>query len=152
YPLPDALSWEESVLISTAGTSVYGLDRAGGLVAGDTVVVFGPGPVGIMTAQTVRALGATSVIVVGTRQERLDLATALGATEVVNSTTHDPVAEVRRLTDGRGADMVIESSGDPATPNQGLEMLRRGGKLLILAFYKDPVSFNLGFANREEIS
>ena len=48
--------------------------------------------------------------------------------------------------------MVIESSGDPATPNQGLDMLRRGGKLLILAFYKDPVSFNLGFANREEIS
>src|ERR1700754_1966282 len=97
YPLPDGLSWEESVLVSTAGTSVYGLDRAGGLVAGDTVVVIGPGPVGIMTAQTVRALGATNVIVVGTRQERLDLAAALGATEVVNSVTHDPVAEVRRL-------------------------------------------------------
>jgi threonine dehydrogenase-like Zn-dependent dehydrogenase len=140
YPLPDNLSWEESVLVSTAGTSVYGLDRASGLIAGDTVVVIGPGPVGIMTAQTARALGATTVIVVGTRQERLDLASALGVTEV------------RRLTRGRGADMVIESSGDPATPNQGLEMLRRGGKLLILAFYKDPVSFNLGFANREEIS
>lgn len=152
YPLPDNLSWEESVLVSTAGTSVYGLDRAGGLVAGDTVVVIGPGPVGIMTAQTARALGATSVIVVGTRQERLDLAAALGATDVVNAATQDPVEEVRRLTRGRGADMVIESSGDPATPNQGLEMLRRGGKLLILAFYKDPVSFNLSFANREEIS
>ena len=144
YPLPDNLSWEESVLISTAGTSVHGLDRAGGLVAGDTVVVIGPGPVGIMTAQTVRALGATTVIVVGTRQERLDLAAALGATDIVNSATHDPVEEVRRLTGGRGADMVIESSGDPATPNQGLDMLRRGGKMLILAFYKDPVSFNLG--------
>src|SRR6185312_609525 len=48
YPLPDNLSWEESVLVSTAGTSVHGLDRAGGLVAGDTVVVIGPGPVGIM--------------------------------------------------------------------------------------------------------
>ena len=44
YPLPDNLSWEESVLISTAGTSVYGLDRAGGLVAGDTVVVSAPDP------------------------------------------------------------------------------------------------------------
>jgi len=152
YPLPDNLSWEESVLISTAGTSVYGLDRVGGLIAGDTVVVIGPGPVGIMTAQTVRALGATAVIVVGTRQERLDLAAALGATEVVNAVTHDPVAEVRRLTGGRGADMVIESSGHPDTPNQGLQMLRRGGKLLILAFYKDPVSFDLNFANREEIS
>ena len=92
------------------------------------------------------------MIVVGTRQERLDLAAALGATDIINSTTHDPVEEVRRLTGGRGADMVIESSGDPATPNQGLEMLRRGGKMLILAFYKDPISFNLGFANREEIT
>ena len=152
YPLPDNLSWEESVLVSTAGTSVHGLDRAGGLVAGDTVVVIGPGPVGIMTAQTVRALGATTVIVVGTRQERLDLAAALGATDIVNSATHDPVKEVLRLTKGRGADMVIESSGHPDTPNQGLDMLRRGGKLLILAFYKDPISFNLGYANREEVS
>ena len=138
YPLPDNLSWEESVLVSTAGTSVYGLDRVGGLVAGDTVVVIGPGPVGIMTAQVARALGATKLIVVGTREERLDLAAALGATEVVNSRTHDAVAEVRRLTRGRGADMVIESSGDPLTPNQGLQMLRRGGKLLILAFYEEP--------------
>jgi L-iditol 2-dehydrogenase len=152
YPLPAHLSWEESVLISTAGTSVYGLDRVGGLVAGDTVVVIGPGPVGIMTAQVARAMGATNVIVVGTRQERLDLAAALGANDVVNSVTHDAVAEVRRLTGGRGADLVIESSGDPHTPNQGLQMLRRGGKLLILAFYKDPVPFDLGFANREEIS
>lgn len=152
YPLPDNLSWEESVLISTAGTSVYGLDRAGGMVAGDSVVVIGPGPVGIMTAQVARAMGATNVIVVGTRQERLDLAAALGATDIVNSVTHDAVSEIRRLTGGRGADMVIESSGDPRTPNLGLQMLRRGGKLLILAFYKDPVSFNLGVANREEIS
>jgi L-iditol 2-dehydrogenase len=152
YPLPDNLSWQESVLISTAGTSVYGLERVGGLVAGDTVVVIGPGPVGIMAAQVARALGATNVIVVGTRQERLDLAAALGATTVVNATTHDPVAELRRLTCGRGADIVIESSGNPVTPNQGLRMLRRGGKLLILAFYKDPIPFDLGFANREEIA
>ena len=152
YPLPDNLSWEESVLISTAGTSVYGLDRAGGLVAGDTVAVIGPGPVGLMTAQVARAMGATSVIVVGTRQEPLDLAKALGATDVVNSATHDAVDEVRRLTGGRGADMVIESSGHPDSPNQGLQMLRRGGKLLVLAFYKDPVLFDLSFANREEIT
>lgn len=152
YPLPDNLSWEESVLISTAGTSVYGLDRVGGLVAGDTVVVIGPGPVGIMTAQVARAMGATTVIVVGTRPERLDLAAALGATDVVNSVTHNAVAQVRRLTGGRGADLVIESSGHQDTPNEGLQMLRRGGRLLILAFYKDPISFNMGFANREEIS
>ncbi len=105
-----------------------------------------------MTAQVARALGAGKVIVVGTREERLDLAIALGATAVVNSVNHDPVAEVDRLTGGRGVDMVIEASGDPATPNQGLQMVRRGGKVLFLAFYKDPVPFDLGFANREEIT
>ena len=152
YPLPDNLSWEESVLVSTAGTGVHGLERAGGLVAGDIVVVIGPGPVGIMTAQVARALGAGKVIVVGTRVERLDLAAALGATAVVNSVHQDPMAEVDRLTGGRGVDIVIEASGDPATPNQGLQMVRRGGKLLFLAFYKDPVPFDLGFANREEIA
>ena len=152
YRLPDNVSWEDAVLISTAGTSMYGVDRAGGLVAGDKVVIVGPGPVGLMGVQVVRALGAAEVILVGTRDERLEFGRELGATQVVNSTTSDPIAEVRRLTGGSGADLVIEASGNLKTPNQCLRMVRRGGSLLFLAFYKDPVPFDLGMANREEIT
>jgi len=73
FPLPDNVSWEDAVLVTTAGTGLYGLDAIGGYVAGDTVVVIGPGPVGLMTVQLCKALGAERVILVGTRQSRLEL-------------------------------------------------------------------------------
>ncbi|BCB91321.1 zinc-dependent alcohol dehydrogenase [Phytohabitans suffuscus] len=151
YRLPDQLDWEDAVLVTTAGTAMYGIDRAGGLVAGDTVVVVGPGSVGLTTLQVVRALGAGVTIAVGTRDERLALATRTGADHVVNSRQTDPVARVRELTGGRGADLVIETSGHPTTPELSLRMVRRGGSLLFLAFYDEPVNFDIGRANREEV-
>lgn len=151
YRLPDQLDWIDAVLITTAGTAMYGIDRAGGLVAGDSVVVIGPGSVGLTAVQVVKAVGAGTTIAVGTRDERLTLATRFGADHVVNSRVDDPVAVVRDLTGGRGADLVIETSGHPSTPDLALRMVRRGGALLFLAFYSDPVSFDIGYANREEI-
>jgi L-iditol 2-dehydrogenase len=153
YKLPDLMSWEDAVLVSTAGTAVYGIDRAGGLVAGDSVVVIGPGPVGLMAAQVVKALGAAEVILVGTRKDRLDLGLELGVTSVINSRDADVdvVEEVRRRVGPLGPDLVIESSGHPDMPNQALHMVRRGGTVLFLAFYDESLSFDLGHANREEI-
>jgi 2-desacetyl-2-hydroxyethyl bacteriochlorophyllide A dehydrogenase len=152
HRIPESLSWEDAVLVTTAGTAMYGIERAGGLIAGDTVVVVGPGSVGLMAAQVAVALGAAQVVVVGRRDERLETALSMGAHHVVNSTTTDAVERIRELTGGRGADMVIETSGDPSTPNQCLRMLRRGGTLLFLAFYSEQVSFDIGMANREEIN
>jgi|GEM_PF-1751004 len=71
YRLPPSLSFEDAVLISTAGTGLYGLDVAGGYVAGLDVAVFGPGPVGLTTVQVLKALGANQVILVGTRRETI---------------------------------------------------------------------------------
>jgi L-iditol 2-dehydrogenase len=152
YPLPDNVSWEDAVLVTTAGTAMYGIDRAGGLVAGDSVVIMGPGPVGLMGIQVARALGVRDIILVGTRDHRLRLGLELGATAVVNLKAGDPVDQVRELTGGRAADLVIEASGHRAAPNQSLAMVRRGGTLLFLGFYDEPVTFDLGLANREEIN
>ena len=152
HRIPPSISWEEAVLITTAGTAMYGLERAGGVVAGDTVVVVGPGPVGLMAVQVARAIGATRSIVVGTRDERLQTALACGADHVVNSRTTDVADAIRDLTGGRGADMVIETSGHPSTPQQCLHMVRRGGTVLFLAFYPGPVPFDIGLANREQIT
>jgi 2-desacetyl-2-hydroxyethyl bacteriochlorophyllide A dehydrogenase len=151
YRLPDQLDWADAVLVTTAGTAMYGIDRAGGLIAGDSVVVVGPGSVGLTTVQVAKAIGAGTTIAVGTRDERLALAARAGADHVVNSRVDDPVRLVRELTGGRGADLVIETSGHPSTPDLCLRMTRRGGALLFLAFYKGPVGFDIGYANREEI-
>jgi L-iditol 2-dehydrogenase len=152
YPLDDALTWEDAVLAMTAGTGLYGLEVAGGYVAGQSVAVIGPGPVGLMVAQACRALGADPVILVGTRAARLDLGRRLGLDMTVNAREEDPVAAVRRLTAGLGADLVIESSGASETPQQCVEMVKRGGRILFLAYYKGPVTFDLSRAVREDVT
>lgn len=152
YPMPPHLTFEDAVLIMTAGTSMYGLDAVGGYVAGESVVVIGPGPVGLMTVQACKALGADPVVLVGTRRSRLDLGAKLGADHVVNAHAEDPVAAVKRVVGPRGADLVIEASGAVSTPQQCVEMVKRGGKILFLAFYSEPVTFDLSAAIRDDVT
>jgi L-iditol 2-dehydrogenase len=152
YPLPPQLSFEDGVLITTAGTGLYGLDVAGGYVAGLDVVVFGPGPVGLTTVQVCKALGANQVILVGTRPARLELGRRLGADHVINARETDPVAGVLGLTGGAGADMAIECSGDAGTPQQCAEVTKRGGRIVIVAFYPGTVTLDLNTVVRKDIS
>ena len=152
YALPPSLSFEDGVLITTAGTGLYGLDVAGGYVAGQDVVVFGPGPVGLMTVQACQALGAGQVILVGTRASRLELGRRLGADHVINVNQADPVPAILGLTAGAGADMAIECSGALAAPQQCAEVTKRGGKIVIVAFYPGPVTLDLSAIVRGDIS
>ena len=152
YALPPQLSFEDGVLITTAGTGLYGLDVAGGYVAGLDVVVFGPGPVGLTTVQVCKALGAKQVILVGTRPSRLELGRRLGADHVINARELDPVQTVLDLTEGAGADLTMECSGGLETPQQCAEVTKRGGKIVIVAFYPDKVTFDLGAVVRKDIS
>jgi L-iditol 2-dehydrogenase len=152
YALPPPLSFEDAVLISTAGTGLYGLDVAGGYVAGLDVVVFGPGPVGLTIVQACRALGAGQVILVGTRPSRLELGRRLGADQVINARETDPVKAILDLTGGVGADLAIECSGGLDVPQQCAEATKRGGQIVIVAFYAGPVTFDLGAVVRKDIS
>jgi L-iditol 2-dehydrogenase len=152
YALPRQLSFEDAVLITTAGTGLYGLDVAGGYIAGLDVVVFGPGPVGLTTVQVCQALGAKQVILVGTRPSRLELGRRLGADHVINTRELDPVQAVLDLTAGVGADLTMECSGGLETPQQCAEVTKRGGKIVIVAFYPDKVTFDLSAVVRKDIS
>ena len=89
---------------------------------------------------------------VGTRTARLDLGAKLGADAVVDARAGDPVAAVRSIAGRRGVDLVVEASGAPEAPQQCLEMVKRGGKILVLAYYKRPVTFDLGRAVREDVT
>ncbi|HEX3243897.1 MAG TPA: alcohol dehydrogenase catalytic domain-containing protein [Chloroflexota bacterium] len=152
YRMPEQVSWEDAVLIMTAGTGMYGLDAVGGYIAGDSVVVIGPGPVGLMTVQACKALGAAEVALVGTRESRLALGARLGADHVVNTREQDPTEAVRGILGRRGADLVVEASGALDTPQQCVKMVKRGGKILFLAFYSGPVTFDLSAAIRDDVT
>jgi L-iditol 2-dehydrogenase len=152
YSLPPQLSFEDAVLITTAGTGLYGLDVAGGYVAGLDVVVIGPGPVGLTTVQALKALGAARVILVGTRESRLELGKRLGADHVVNAREADAAAAVSELTGGQGADLAIECSGALSAPQLCAEVTKRGGKILVVAFYPDKVTVDLAAIVRKDIT
>jgi len=149
--IADTMSDEEATLVVTAGTAMYGLTELGGLVAGESVVVIGPGPIGLLGVAVAKALGADPVILTGTREQRLAKGRELGADHVVNVTREDPVAAVRRLAGGKGVDYVLECSGAEDAINFALKVLNRGGKLCLAAFPHTPVSVDVAHLVRNNI-
>jgi len=149
--VPDDMTDEEATLVVTAGTSMYGLDVLGGLIAGEGVVVTGPGPIGLLGVAVAKALGADPVILTGTRDRRLDLGKKLGADHVINARREDPVAAVKRITEGKGVHFVVECSGAPEALNEAAQMVNRGGRICLAAFPQDPVPVDLAYLVRNNI-
>jgi L-iditol 2-dehydrogenase len=149
--VPDGMSDEEATLIVTAGTAMYGLDVLGGLIAGESLVVTGPGPIGLMSVAVGKALGAQPVILTGTRDSRLNLGTRLGADHVINVRREDPVEAVKRITRGKGVHYVMECSGAPNALNEAMDMVNRGGRICLAAFPGNPVPVDLAKLVRNNI-
>jgi threonine dehydrogenase-like Zn-dependent dehydrogenase len=149
--VPDTMSDAEATLVVTAGTSMYGLTELGGLVAGESVVVIGPGPIGLLAVAVAKALGASPVILTGTRTRRLAIGRELGADRVININDEDAVEVVRQLTGGIGADYVVECAGTEATIDQAIHMTNRGGKICLAAFPHDPVTMDLAHLVKNNI-
>jgi len=141
--VPDGMSDEEATLIVTAGTAMYGLDVLGGLIAGEGLVVTGPGPIGLMSVAVGKALGAQPVILTGTRDSRLNLGARLGADHVINIRKENPVEAVRRITGGKGVHYVMECSGADNALNEAMDMVNRGGRICLAAFPGERVPVDL---------
>jgi L-iditol 2-dehydrogenase len=149
--VPDTMSDPEATLVVTAGTSMYGLTELGGLVAGESVVVIGPGPIGLLAVAVAKALGAGPVILTGTRNKRLAIGRELGADRVININDEDPVNVVKQLIGGIGADYVVECAGTEATLNQAIHMTNRGGKICLAAFPHEAATLDIAHLVRNNI-
>lgn len=134
-PIPDDVSWEDVAFLEILGVVAHTMERIKVLPA-DTVAIIGPGPLGLFHLQAVQAAGAAQTIVVGITgdERRLEVARALGATVVLNAEETDTVQTVRDLTEGVGADVVIETGGTPEAVDQALRMARGAGQVAILGF------------------
>src|SRR5581483_3288529 len=139
-------------LITTAGTGLYGLEATGGYIAGQDIAVFGPGPVGLMTVQACKQLGAAQVMLIGTRENRLEMGRRLGADIIINARFADPVQALLEQTGGAGVDLAIECSGSVDVPQQCVQVTKRGGKILFVAFYPGLVTFDLSAVVRGDIT
>jgi L-iditol 2-dehydrogenase len=149
--IPDEMSDAEATLIVTAGTAMYGLDVMGGIIAGEGVVVVGPGPIGLMGVAVAKALGAQPVILTGTRDKRLEMGRLLGADATVNVGREDAVEAVQRITGGKGVQYVLECSGAANAVNEAARMVNRGGRICLAAFPHEAVPVDLAFIVRNNI-
>jgi L-iditol 2-dehydrogenase len=129
FRVPEQLSDEEAAMLDPAAIALHTVKR-GGHQPGDTVVVVGPGVMGLLVAEFAQATGAGRVIVVG-RGARLEKAASLGF-ETVDFTAGDPVEAVRATTGGLGAEVALECSGDAAALGQCCELLRKGGRVAVI--------------------
>ncbi len=156
--VPDDVSTERA-LLSVIGnhTALNGIERIGGVNAADTVVVQGSGPIGMGALNQALIAGAARAIVIGAPESRLALARRLGATDTVDladfPTPESRVERVKELTGGRGADMTIEASGGLTAYQEGLEMVRFGGRCLVIGQWTDygPLPSNPALLTRKVI-
>jgi L-iditol 2-dehydrogenase len=127
HEIPAHSSYQDAALVEPLACVMRGLEETG-VCPGDTIAVIGLGPIGMMFVRLAKAVYNARVIAIGRRPSQLDRATIMGADEVVlNDEGADVVTPVRRLTGGRGADVVIEAVGLPEVWQLAVKLLRRGG-------------------------
>jgi L-iditol 2-dehydrogenase len=127
--VPQHVSYEEAAITEPLACVLHGVEEAR-VKLGDIVAIVGAGPIGLLHLLSVKKMGAEKVIIVDLVEERLGFAEKLGADEVVNAGERDVVEAVRESTGGYGADVVIEAIGLPATWEQALKLVRKGGTVL----------------------
>jgi len=147
FRLPDGLEVDDVIGGGCGLFTGFGAVERARPRPGSTVVVQGSGPVGLSAAAFARLAGAGELFVLGDPEPRLELARRLGADRTFSVSGSDPAeraAAVRDATGGRGADVVIEASGNPAAVPEGFSLLRPGGTYVIAGHYTDagPVEIN----------
>jgi len=111
----------------------------GSIIPGDTVAVFGAGPVGLATIASAKLFGPAQIIAVDLLDYRLDKARELGADQVVNAQETDVAEAIQAMTNGKGADVSIEAVGSPATLQGAISSTAKGGNVSIIGIFRDPV-------------
>jgi L-iditol 2-dehydrogenase len=151
YRLPENLTFEQACMVTTAASPLWAIDLMGGYVAGETVLVLGPGPIGLIAVQLCKALGADRVILSGTRDSRLEIGKKHGADFTINVRKEDLAQRMREITEGKGADSVLECAGGATSMQEALENVKRGGRIGVVAWYTGPVQMDMNLAVRSNV-
>lgn len=138
HKLPENVSFDDGAFTESVGVALYAVERAG-INPGDKVAIFGPGAIGLIAVQIARnAKGASKILLLGTREDRLELGKKLGADEVLNvksvASSDEVVSKAREfLGEGRaiGFDMVAEFAGTEDASRQAIQLARRGGRVVL---------------------
>jgi L-iditol 2-dehydrogenase len=145
HHIPDELTFERAALTEPCCVAYNAVAVKSPIRPGDTVVVMGPGPIGLLCAEMARIAGAGTLIVAGTKQDtaRLDVARALGATGTVDVQNTNILEYMRGIADGLGADVVVDAAGASAALKTALVIVRPGGHITKVGWGPQPLNFSL---------
>lgn len=145
HKVPDSMSDEVAAVIEPAANVVHDVLERATVSAGDLVVVIGPGPIGLLAAMAARAAGAREVVITGRNVDeplRLAKARQLGFTHSISSEQRDPAEVVQELSNGRGADLIVECSGSAGGIAQGVQLARKKARFCAIGLTgKDTIAF-----------
>lgn len=152
HKLPENMTYEQGASIDPIASAYHPVKKAS-IGSEDTVVVFGPGPIGLYALQIAKAEGAKKVISVGIEgdEERLELAKKLGADHTINLGQEDLLESISKLTNGRMVDIVIEATGHPSVFDMALSAVRKYGTVIMIGIFHAPATANIAQIVRREI-
>jgi alcohol dehydrogenase/L-iditol 2-dehydrogenase len=145
HHIPDELPFERAALTEPCCVAYNAVAVKSHIRPGDTVVVLGPGPIGLLCAEMARLAGAGNLMVSGMTRDapRLESARALGVTHAIDGEETDLVAFIRGLSDGLGAELVVDATGTSAALEQALKIVRPGGQITKVGWGPQPLNFSL---------
>lgn len=148
YRLPDQMSMMEGALVEPAAVGMHAAIEAN-VKPGKKIAILGAGCIGLMTLQACMVMGATEIVVVDVIEKRLAMAKQLGAMEVIHGTSEDTVKRTRELLGDWGADIVFETAGSRTTAAQAVDLVMRGGQIMIVGTIPGETPVNFLKINRE---
>jgi L-iditol 2-dehydrogenase len=151
FGLPEGLPFEHAAMTEPLSVAVHAVGRVP-IELNDTAVVVGTGMIGLLVVQALRAAGCGRILAVDVDATRLELACRLGADEGFSPNESDVVAEVLRRTEGRGADVVMEAVGAPATVETAVASVRKGGSVGLIGNLTPEVQLPLQAVVTREIT
>lgn len=151
--LPDDLTFEQGACIEPLACGVHALTERTVVNAGSVVVIFGPGPIGLFAAQVAKAQGAY-VILCGTTADkpRLDVALSLGIDQAADVQTDDVMKLVKDVTEGYGADVVVEATGARSAVAMAMEVVARRGTFIPMGIFNNDISVDFHLIKKKELT
>ena len=150
HRLPDNIPFDAAATLEPIAVCVTAIVERCGLQAGESVVITGPGPIGLISVAVAKAAGARTILVTGRNADegiRFEKARELGADYTINVDKTNPIGSVMEITDGLGCDMLIETSGGATAIYQALEMVRRLGRICAIGIsgkQEVPIPYDRG--------
>lgn len=142
HKISDSIEFKEAALLEPLGLVVRSLEQSK-IMLGETVVILGPGAIGMMHLLAYKSAGASKVIIIGLDQDkkRFEIASKIGADHIINISKQDALKTIMDLTDNRGADIVVETANSPKATTMTFDLAAPRGRIVLLGLYPEAIFY-----------